>query len=146
MGILKTCSHPVGCIVGLALCIGCSGGESPTYPVSGRALYSDGKPLPGGVLVLEPLENQAKANPRGTIEPDGSFTLKTPPNREGADAGKYRAMLQAFDPAYDYDKAPPKQLPPKLIHPRYEKFETSGLEIVIEQKDNDITLRVDRPR
>jgi len=133
-------------IVALALLCGCSGYELPSYPVLGHVLYADEKPLPGGVLVLEPLEGQAKANPKGTIGPDGSFTITTPPNRTGAEAGKYRVMIQAFDPAYDDQKAPRSQAPPQLIHPRYQTFETSGLEVTIEPKDNDITLHVDRPR
>ena len=132
--------------MGLALLSGCSKGELPTYPILGRVLYADGKPLPGGVLVLESLEGVGKSNPRGTIEPDGSFTIKTPPDRAGAEAGKYQVIVQAFDPAYDDAKAPPNQPAPQLIHSRYQKFETSGLEVAIEPKDNDLTLRVDRPR
>ena len=146
MKTLKSCRHLSGSIVGLALFSGCFSGEAPTYTVSGTVFDSDGKPLPGGVLILEPLENQSKANPRGTIGPDGSFTLKTPPDRAGAEAGKYRVMVQAFDPAYDDAQAPRDQLPPQLIHSRYQRFDTSDIEITIEPKDNDVTLRVDRPR
>jgi hypothetical protein len=135
-----------GCILCVALVSGCFSSDPPTYTVSGKVLYSDDQPIPGGVVVLSPLESQGKANPRGMIGPDGSFTLKTPPNRPGAEAGKYRVMVQAFDPAYDDSKAPPTQSPPKLIHRKYEKFETSDLEVDVEPKDNEVTLRVDRAR
>ena len=133
----------LACVVVLLSLGGCSGGE-PVYPVTGQIVFSDGKPVPGGIIEFQALEGTSKANPRGTIGAEGKFSMISLPERQGAAPGKYRVIVRAFDPAYD-DEAHGFKIPPPLIDRRYEKYETTNLEVLVEPKSNEVTITVERP-
>jgi hypothetical protein len=73
---------------------GC-GGEGPysgaLYPVKGQVLLADGQPLAGGSVQFIPARGGLPAT--GTIESDGSFTLKSK-SREGAAPGEYKVRVE----------------------------------------------------
>jgi hypothetical protein len=133
----------LACAVALVSLGGCSSGE-PIYPVTGRIIFADGKPVPGGIIEFQAIDGGSKANPRGTIGVEGKFNMITPPEREGAVTGMYRAIVRAFDPAYN-DEAHGFKIPPPLIDRRYEKYETTDLEVLVEPKANEVTITVERP-
>src|SRR5262249_14138377 len=65
---------------------GCGSGAYELAPVRGRVTTCEGKPAVGGVVTFQPIDdpaatNRKQGNPgrpaRGTVEADGTFTLKT---------------------------------------------------------------------
>ena len=112
-----------GVFLGFAVCgllalTGCSSRRSvgPCVPVQGKVTLG-GKPLVGGTVSFIPLEGEADApRPEGSIDAQGHYTLKTE-GKEGAPAGKYRAILTTsgedkkqdaqFNPQYSHwEKSP----------------------------------------
>jgi hypothetical protein len=86
--------------VGLAALPGCgddnSVGSLTVYPVKGKVLLADGKPLSGGRVVLVPTGEAAAAiSPNGTISPDGEFTIQAGSAGEGAPEGQYKVRIEA---------------------------------------------------
>ena len=116
---------------------GCGAGSARTYPVSGKVLFrEDGKPLRGGVVLFE-LAADPRVRASGDVEPDGSFSLGggTGP---GAVAGDYRVLVQPPVPEGGERGG-------RLIDPRYERFDSSGLRFTVKSGDNFCELRVSRP-
>jgi hypothetical protein len=118
---------------------GCGSGS--TYPVRGKVIFKDGTPLAGGQILFRPINGKPPLSARSDIQPDGSFALGTYKEGDGAMAGEYQAAIN-----------PP--LPPKLrrkgankpiLDPRFEKYETSGLEFEVKPGRNRFTIEVTRP-
>jgi hypothetical protein len=77
------------------LLAGCGAGgmiSSPTFPVKGQVLLSNGKPLTSGKVIFLPKAGGATAV--GEISADGTFALKTADDREGAPAGVYKVRIE----------------------------------------------------
>ncbi len=79
------------------LCAGCGERDSlsgaPRYPVTGKILLADGKPLTtGSVSFVGPVSVTAK------VESDGSFTFKTP-TVDGLPEGEYRVSVDWTAPS-----------------------------------------------
>jgi hypothetical protein len=86
-----------GLVVALAgallACCGCSAG-SRTYPVRGKVLYM-GQPAVGAKVVFHPKYNSdpQAIRPTGTVAQDGSFTLTSRRQNDGAPAGDYAVTV-----------------------------------------------------
>jgi hypothetical protein len=121
------------------LSLGCQDdGRLPTYPVRGKVVLADGRPLPGGWIVCES-ELKAPAA-RGTINENGEFVLGTYEQHDGGVAGKHRVSIT---PAAPRGHDPDRGRPPELIDRRYALLETSGLELeVVAEDDNYVKLTV----
>lgn len=106
---------------------GCGrGGGLPTYKTTGSVSFSDGKPLAGGTIVFESVDHPVTA--RSVIGLDGTFTLSTYDQGDGAVAGKHRvAISPAMNMAVDRDEV----RAPRVIHPRYKDIDESGLEFEV---------------
>lgn len=119
--------------------VGCSKGDRlPTYETTGKVAYQDGSPLEGGTIIFESIDQPVTA--RATIGMDGTFTLGTYEEDDGAVAGKHRvAIAPAMDMTIDRDEV----RPPKLIHDRFRDVETSGLEFeVVDGGLNEFEVQV----
>lgn len=119
----------------LLLVAGC--GERQVYPVRGQIVDRQGNPVTGlkdGSVQFENLENKSSAH--GVIDDKGEFRLSTNTPGDGARPGKHRVAILPVDRGSDI-KAP------KVIDPKYESFETSGLTETVEKKDNVIKIQVD---
>jgi len=126
----------------LALFIGCSDdGRIPTYEVVGKVQFADGTPLPGGsVICISDSEEALSA--RGNIAEDGTFTLGTYASDDGAIAGRH---LVAIDPPLPMNFNPDSGPSPRLIHPRFQAHDSSGLEFTVaEDAQNEISLEVSK--
>jgi hypothetical protein len=88
----------------------------PCLPVQGKITLGN-RPLVGGIVSLVPLEGGAnRPRPEGTIDAQGHYSIKTA-GREGAPAGKYRAIVTTsgedktqdteFDPQYSHAEKSP---------------------------------------
>lgn len=123
--------------IGLLLCglTGCA--ERKIYPVSGQIVDPDGNPvtdIKGAAIEFESLDFKASAN--SSIDENGNFTLTTQTAGDGAHVGKNRvAIIRPY--------VGPENPVPHVIHPKYEKYETSGLEITVEPKTNVLRIPVE---
>ena len=110
----------------LTLVASCGSDRLPTYEVTGKVIFSDGTPLPGGWIVCESVEHGLAA--RGIIETDGSCRLGTYGATDGAVAGRHLlAITPAPPPGYDPDSGDAAP----LIDSRFTHMDTSGLEIEV---------------
>lgn len=118
------------------LLLGC--GNRTIYPVRGQLVDTDGNPvkeLVNGSVEFDGAGSKTSAN--SSIAEDGTFKLTTASPGDGAHLGKHRvAITRPY-------KGPENPVPP-VIDTKYEKFETSGLEVTVEPKDNDVKLTVQR--
>lgn len=124
--------------VGLFLIFLASCGSKSIYPVRGQIVDADGKPiteLKGGAVEFDGAGSGTSAN--SSISADGTFQLTTSSAGDGAHIGNHRvAITRAY-------LGPENPVPP-VIETRYDKFETSGLEVTVEPKNNDVKLTVQR--
>ena len=86
-------------LAGLVLlaALGCSRKPTlpETYPVRGKAVFSDGQPVPGGAIKFES-QSDATVVANGQINRDGTFTLRTFKvgiHAPGAIAGPHRITV-----------------------------------------------------
>lgn len=122
---------PAGMVLSSAICLllsGCGGGhELETAQVSGTVFYQ-GKPLPYGTISFQP---QAGPPAMGKIQPDGSFTLSTYGNGDGAIVGPHKVLISATatdagaTPAADSNTE--MRAAQSVIPTKYSSFSTSGL-------------------
>jgi hypothetical protein len=114
----------------------------PTYPVAGQFKFEDGSVPKFGEIEFFNAEH--RLNARGKIERDGSFTVGTFTEGDGAVAGKHRiVVMQAVTTplvARSVAEAQVKHDHGKLIHQQYIDYRTSGLECEIVPGENRIEL------
>ena len=122
--------------------IGAGCGQSkfkPTYPASGQVLLN-GKPVAGVkvVLVSQDDKDDPLLRPTGNTDDEGRFVLSTYAKDDGAPAGSYTATIVTPLPEPKPGQKRPAE-PTSKVPVRYGKPETSGLTIVVEPKDNEIS-------
>jgi hypothetical protein len=125
----------------LAACLllsGCDSGQKPTYPVKGKFVWEGGgnaKELAGGMVIFECASEDMSA--KGSIDSEGGFVLGTYKVDDGAVAGKHKvAVTQPADTsAGDFRTL-------AVVDRKYESMDTTDLEVTIEPKPNEITLKV----
>jgi hypothetical protein len=125
--------------------VGCGGDGPATYPVEGRITFADGKPLAGGVVEFQPADKQTESfSSRGRIQPDGTYQMSTFAANDGVVAGKHRVLVSPPLPPGPID---PMKRPKPVIHPRFERYDTSGLEYTVtEEGPNTFDITIERPR
>jgi hypothetical protein len=117
---------------------GCSGG---LYPVTGRVTFDDGSPLDDGAVICEQVDGEQPVTARGKINPDGTYRLGTNKPGDGARPGKYRVLVVPRSlTEREMETRPP------IIDPRFEKFETSGLELEVKAGTNELNILVTKPK
>jgi hypothetical protein len=123
--------------------VGCGGPR--LYPVAGRLVWEDGSPakeLAGGLVVLEAVD--APMGARGDIEADGTFRVMTSRPGDGAREGRHRVLIEAR--RLSEGELAGRREPSPVLDPRQGSFETSGLEVNVERKDNQVTLKLKKAR
>jgi hypothetical protein len=113
---------PAGVLCLLIACSACSCAkrapeELAVFPVGGRVLY-DGKPTPGAVVVLHPINDQKCPRPWGMVDRDGNFRLKTYRTNDGAPAGNYIATVDWRKESRGQRRGPNGLLPSKYGTPK----------------------------
>jgi hypothetical protein len=119
---------------------GCGDSGPALEKVQGKILYQDGSPVTSGVVEFEPTTGGLTA--RSKIEADGRYLLKTG-ERTGVVAGKHRISIVQMIMAEGMGKHGVEHQKPKVVPPRYAKFDTSLLERTIEagpKQDVDIEV------
>jgi hypothetical protein len=118
--------------------LGCKDdGQLPTYPVTGKVLFPDGKPLVDGNVLFVSRNHELRA--RGRVEADGSYDLSTYEAHDGAVEGPHQVLVLPF---FDRPDGPPS-VP---IHPRLQQFSTSGLSFQVSpDRPNEFNITVEPP-
>ena len=108
-------------------------------PVSGKIIYADGTPMPGGgQITFTPLEPQNKQSALGMIKEDGTYRMGTTGEADGVAEGKYGITIIPTPPKNP--NRPPPGWPP--LHKKYTNYKTSELECIVKRGQNthDITV------
>jgi hypothetical protein len=118
-------SRPSILIMLIAACLlaGCNSAGDKLYPVTGRVMLKDRKPVAGAIIEFS---SSAGYSARAKTSTDGTFSILTD-QKPGARAGSYRvAVIQmlVIDGAGSHAKAHHAAM---VLHPKYARFETSGL-------------------
>ncbi|WP_145952095.1 carboxypeptidase regulatory-like domain-containing protein [Paludisphaera borealis] len=121
---------------------GCGSSDSAptsmtTYPVKGKVLLADGKPLASGVVVFALPEKGMEFE--APLESDGSFALKSSYG-EGAPEGSYKIRIQAdLSKPADPKARGGRRSGANLAYPaKYGDETTSGLTAVVKPSANDL--------
>ena len=125
------------------LVVGCGSGEDPhppTVPVQGKVTYQ-GQPVTKGTITFQPPGGRPSV---GEIQPDGTYSLSTYGQKDGAILGPHQVMIVANtgDPT-KMPSSPGYVVPKDLVPQKYSSLETSGLEAVVtsEKKSYDFDLK-----
>jgi hypothetical protein len=110
------------------------------HTVRGKVVFPDGSPLEGGWVNFEKTEGDPPPSADSPVEADGTFELRTAKPGDGVPAGKYRVLVKAKE----WTLAESKRRTFR-IHPKFESFETSGIELVVEPKTNFFEIKVTKP-
>ena len=123
----------------LAAVAGCS-----RHPASleGEVML-DGKPLPGGVIMLSPARTGPSAY--GEIAPNGRYVLKTG-SEKGLEPGEYVVTVAANEPGpeeplSETGAAPP--IRPLMTPQKYADVGTSPLRITVKPGSQTLTIELD---
>lgn len=124
------------CLATIATCLLGCGADSNLAPVQG-VVRLDGQPVTQGTVRFVPAAGRGA---KGTIQPDGSFTLGTYTDTDGASIGKHRVAIIS----YEVDKVertdggrPMITGSTPLVPRRYMAPGTSGLEFEVERGQNE---------
>jgi len=127
----------IATLVALAGLVGC--GKQPkrleVYPVQGKISYA-GKAPAGANVYLHPLADDPNLpRPQGVVAPDGTFTVKTYGDDNGAPVGKYKVVVQWYKPVIKGDEVDPGK---NLLPAKYADAKKSDLEVEIIASNNQL--------
>jgi hypothetical protein len=114
-------------------------GPRTLYPVRGRLVFPDGSPvtgLAGAAIEFEPVAGEPKVGARGEIDGEGRFVMTSERPGDGALLGKHRVLIERVF-------LDPERMAPRVLAEKYERFDTSGLEVTVEPKTNEVRLTVE---
>ena len=112
-----------------------------TYTVQGQLVFEDDSPakeLAGYTIMFQSIEHQKGAD--GIIQADGTFTVGTNRDGDGAMLGKQRVAITPPTPEVDAPR------PRSLILKKYGSFDTSELEVEIKAETNRVKIKVERAK
>jgi hypothetical protein len=119
--------------------VGCGGNERKTAVVTGKVTYK-GKPVPTGTITFVPKTPGPPAT--GELRPDGTYTLTTYRDGDGAVLGEHTVMITALQDMSDRLPEDRNPLPPPIIPSKYSSVSTSGLTATVEDKENAIDFNL----
>jgi hypothetical protein len=127
--------------------LGCGGnsGDLSTAPVKGKVTHN-GQPVTGGSVIFSPIAASAGTKPTqtgksgvGNVGNDGSFTLSTYGNGDGAVVGKHRVTYSA--PAVEIDEAQHKEDSKPPVSP-YAGLVPKDKEVEVKPGSNTIDIEL----
>ena len=128
-------------LVALLCCVstGCSD-QLRTYPVSGKVRFTTGGSVHVGTVELKSRKHGVHA--RGQIQSDGSFTLTTYKDGDGAVAGMHDCVVVQFVMAEGIAGHKPSTI--GVIDRHYANYSTSGLKAEVSSDHfNELILEVE---
>lgn len=134
----RICMFAVMIVLPLLL-TGCSGNLA-THPVAGIVEFEDGtRPEFGDIEFYSPVY---KINARGKIQKDGTFTLSTYSENDGAVEGYHEVMIMQQVGNYLIGRSGKRIRHDhgSLIDMKYFDYQTSNLSCEIQQGENEVRL------
>ena len=133
-------------LVGLSQILGCGSDQVPTHAIEGIVEFEDGSPLKFGNIEFYSAEH--KVNASGKINRDGTFTVGTYSENDGAVAGNQQIAILQISGNYLSEKLNDQinHDHGHLIDQAHGDYRTSGLEFVVEPGVNRIQLTVRKRR
>jgi hypothetical protein len=133
------------CVAGIALvlALGCSKSDSKLAPVEG-VVRVGGQPLTHGKVVFQPTAGRGA---QGQIQSDGTFTLGTYGDADGALIGEHKVAIVAFEPGgpgQPVPGQPPKTAKP-LVPEKYLAVGTSDLTYDVKPGENSPKFDLESP-
>lgn len=120
--------------------LGC-GNQKAVYPVRGKIVDAEGKPLGGAAICLWPAENlEDNVKPAGYSDEEGTFTLTTYENDDGAPAGDYVVAVAWMVGPKNPEK--PREPPPDRLKGKFVDPTTSPLHVTIDKGLNSPTIEL----
>ncbi len=121
---------------------GCGGGESfSTAPVSGKVMHA-GKPVKGGSVQFSPVSADATKSAgkpaSGNVNDDGTFTLSTYGNDDGAVLGKHTVTYTP--PTNEAAAAPSEGGHEQEAKSPYDGLSPKQKEVEVKEGKNDVTI------
>ncbi len=113
---------------------GCGGSNGATEPVTGKVTFTDGSPVAGGTIVFADVANNSSSI--GYIQQDGTYTLGTFEETDGAPTGKYKVTVIG-DSEYGKKSA---------ISSNFANQDSTPLEAEVKDGPNTIDFEVERGR
>jgi hypothetical protein len=131
------------------LLVGCSDSRPATFPVSGTVSFADGQPVRFGTVQFLP--DNPGPSARGLIDTNGRFELGTYSKDDGAVPGGHRVIITQHMSApsgkvIKHSDAHGADDESSLVDIRYTQYEVSPLTANVEELDNQVKLRVERPQ
>jgi hypothetical protein len=108
-----------------------------TYPVKGKVLSASGEVLKFGRVTFHPKNKDDPTEPWADINKDGIFTVTSFKHQDGAAPGQYVVTVEP----YSYRTGNLEKRSAGSIPNRYQKAETSDLNVEIKPQDNTLELR-----
>lgn len=122
--------------------LGCNSDQLPTYPVNGTIRFQDGShPMFGDI---EFYNEKHQINARGKINRDGTFTVGTYADDDGAVAGTHQVIVLQVVGSYLTEKLSDeiKHDHGELVAKKFIDYRTSGLDCKIVAGPNPVELVV----
>jgi hypothetical protein len=131
-------------VVAIVPLLGCGRRSFPANPktvaVKGRVLLANGKPLDGGRLTFHNKDTSKPIEGHAELEPNGTFQASMYGQDDGLVPGTYVITISPNS----YRGKAPKQVNAGVIPKKYQKKDTSTLEIEVkegEEKLPDLVLK-----
>lgn len=148
--ISKTVKLLVLGAVASVLLVGCSGrrddkwtrGRPPVYEVTGKVTYQ-GEPVADAVVTFQPVDESGRGGSAITDD-QGYFEAQTFDPGDGLTPGKHRVaihkvqLVDASGNVVTEIREPGGLREKNLVPKRYADFKKSGIEITVEEDDNDV--------
>lgn len=122
---------------------GCGSNQLPTYPVDGQVVFEDQTAPAFGTIEFYNAEHQINA--RGKIKRDGTFSISTFADSDGAVAGDHKIVIVQHVASYLTAKVTDEinHDHGELVHPDYFDYRTSNLSCTIKPEPvNQVRLTV----
>jgi hypothetical protein len=140
-----------GAVAAIATFGGCGDGRLDVSPVRGKVICN-GQGVPMATVIFFPVEptdeEAAKMRPFAYADMEGQFEIKTYVDGDGAPPGKYRVSIIApagGPPTSSKDRpadapmpvGPAVRVPPEIVK-KYANVETAGIEVEIQEGENNL--------
>jgi hypothetical protein len=135
----------LGWAIAIGLCLGCGEPRRKTFPISGRVVFADGSPVKVGTIETKSIQHSVQAT--GKIERDGSFSLTTYQEGDGAVEGEHQCVVVQFIPLENAESV--RVSTTGVVNRKHASYATSGLTLRVsaesasQGKNREIELRVE---
>jgi ribosomal protein S12 len=119
--------------------MGCRDSKLKTFPTRGKVVFADGTPVKVGTIECKSLQHGVQAS--GTIELDGTFSLTTYVQGDGAVAGSHQCVIVQFIQTENIPNYKPSTL--GVVNRKHASYSTSGLHFDVSPTGpNEIVIEV----